>query len=184
MKPCSLLRASLASLALTRAAARATASPSVYILMPSDPALTAVSSALNTLGYSSSASAPGSSASLRLDPTTYAVLEPGAAYKNISRDNPQARFILPASAADPDSWLAGFFQEQRVEKDLRSDGAASIRQFFANMEQAGGGSPQLLELDVFAHGSHAQAQTWVALCDFLGLGYSVVERLKLWRFPQ
>lgn len=28
-----------------------------------------------------------------------------------------------------------------------------------------------------------QAEKWVALCDFLGLGYSTVERLKLWEFP-
>lgn len=28
-----------------------------------------------------------------------------------------------------------------------------------------------------------QAENWVALCDFLGLGYSTVERLKLWQFP-
>lgn len=28
-----------------------------------------------------------------------------------------------------------------------------------------------------------QAEKWVALCEFLGLGYSTVERLKLWEFP-
>lgn len=34
-----------------------------------------------------------------------------------------------------------------------------------------------------AQGLGTQAENWVALCDFLGLGYSTVERLKLWQFP-
>lgn len=28
-----------------------------------------------------------------------------------------------------------------------------------------------------------QAENWVALCHFLGMGYSAVERLDLWKFP-
>ncbi|KAI0456719.1 hypothetical protein F5B21DRAFT_466514 [Xylaria acuta] len=192
MKAFFLLPASLASLVLARANASPAPPPSVYILMPSNPALTAVSSALNTLGYSYAESTVSSSSSssgaLGLDPSTYAVLEAGTvSYQNISRDNPSARFILPATkAADGSlsSWLGAFFQERQVAEDLRSDSADSIRAFFAEMEEAGLGASQLLELDVFAHGSHDQAQTWVALCDFLGLGYSVVERLRLWRFPQ
>ncbi|KAI0546281.1 hypothetical protein F4679DRAFT_587623 [Xylaria curta] len=181
MKAFFLLPASLASLVV----ARATSPPSVYILMPSNPALTAVSSALNTLGYSYSEST--GSSDLGLNPSTYAVLEPGTvSYQNISRDNPSARFILPATkAADgSSSWLGALFPEQQPAENLRPDSADSIRAFFAEMEDAGRGASQLLELDVFAHGSHDQAQTWVALCDFLGLGYSVVERLKLWHFPQ
>ncbi|KAI0490333.1 hypothetical protein F4859DRAFT_457805 [Xylaria cf. heliscus] len=184
MKAFLLLPASLASLVLARAASPP---PSVYILMPSNPALTAVSSALNTLGYRYSEST-ASSSDLGLDPSTYAVLDPGTAlYKNISRDNPSARFILPATTKpgdDSNYWLGAFFQERQVEEGLRHDSADSIRAFFAETEDAGQGASQLLELDVFAPGSHDQAQTWVALCDFLGLGYSVVERLKLWHFPQ
>ncbi|KAI1749718.1 hypothetical protein F4782DRAFT_292597 [Xylaria castorea] len=191
MKAFFLLPASLASLVLAQATSPPP--PSVYILMPSNPALTAVSSALNTLGYSYSEAT--ASSDFGLDPgSTYAVLEPGTvSYQNISRDNPSARFILPATkaaaAADgsSNSWVGAFFHGQRQLADsLGSDGADSIRAFFAEMDDAASGrdASQLLELDVFAHGSHAQAQTWVALCDFLGLGYSVVERLKLWRFPQ
>ncbi|KAI1736656.1 hypothetical protein F4680DRAFT_451745 [Xylaria scruposa] len=186
MKAFFLLPASLASLVV----ARATSSPSVYILMPSsNPALTAVSSALNTLGYSYSEPTGGSS-DLGLNPSTYAVLEPGTvSYQNISRDNPSARFILPAAATkaaegSSSSWLGALFPERQPAENLRPDSADSIRAFFAEMEDTGRDASQLLELDVFAHGSHAQAQTWVALCDFLGLGYSVVERLKLWQFPQ
>lgn len=41
-----------------------------------------------------------------------------------------------------------------------------------------------LEMSVNAAQSlGTQAENWVALCDFLGLGYSTVERLKLWQFP-
>lgn len=41
-----------------------------------------------------------------------------------------------------------------------------------------------LELSVgAAEALGKQAEKWVALCDFLGLGYSTVERLKLWEFP-
>ncbi|KAI0967453.1 hypothetical protein F4678DRAFT_242974 [Xylaria arbuscula] len=169
--------ASLASLVLAQAA-----SPAVYILMPSDLALTAVSSALNTLGYSYSESTASDGAGLDLDHTAYTILQPGTAYRNISRDNPAARFILPNFAADSNSWLGLFSQEQHGDKGLESD-ADSIRTFFADMEDAGRGASQLLELDVSAYDSHTQAQNWVTLCDFLGLGYSVVERLKLWRFP-
>ncbi len=172
--------ASLASLGLAQAA-----SPAVYILMPSNPALTAVSSALDTLGYRYSESTSSNGIDLSTDPSTYAILQPGTAYKNISRENPEARFILPNFAADDShSWLGLFSQEQRMGKDLRSNDADSIRAFFADTEDARRGTSQLLELDVSNHDSHAQAQAWVTLCDFLGLGYSVVERLKLWRFPQ
>ncbi|KAI0100115.1 hypothetical protein GGR51DRAFT_379693 [Nemania sp. FL0031] len=189
MKASFLIPASLASLVLAQAATP----PSVYILMPSNPALTAVSSALNTLGYRyAEATAYGTELGLGLDPSTFAVLEPGTAYKNISRENPGARFILPASKADNSysSWLRLFSKtqdrRQMGDRDARPDSVDAIRAFFAEMEEgsAGNGASQLLELDVFAHGSHEQAQSWVALCDFLGLGYSVVERLKLWHFPQ
>ncbi|KAI1347957.1 hypothetical protein F5Y01DRAFT_230981 [Xylaria sp. FL0043] len=173
--------ASLASLVLAQAAS----SPAVYILMPSNTASTAVSSALNTLGYSYSDSTAGDGLGLDLDHSAYTILQPGTAYRNISRDNPGARFILPNLAtADSQSWLGSFSQEQRAGKELRSEDVDSIRAFFADMKGSGSGVSQLLELDVSAYDSHTQGQTWVALCDFLGLGYSVVERLKLWRFPQ
>ncbi|KAI1181162.1 hypothetical protein F4777DRAFT_4451 [Nemania sp. FL0916] len=173
-----VIPASLASLVLVLAHAASASPPSVYILMPSRPAaLTAVSSALTTLGYKHAASIAGSNSDaplLGLDPSTFAVLESGTAYMNISRANPEARFILPASATYS-SWL-GAPHDARID----DNGADSIRAFFA----AESDSSQLLELDVLVPGSHDQAQSWVTLCDFLGLGYSVVERLKLWRFPQ
>lgn len=43
---------------------------------------------------------------------------------------------------------------------------------------------EFLELSIDMAEAHGiQAEKWVALCDFLGLGYSTVERLKLWQFP-
>jgi hypothetical protein len=103
--------------------------------MPSTPALTAVSSALNTLGYtyseslaSSGSSTSTSSTGLGLDPSTYAVLAPGTAYRNISRTNPEARFILPASSdSPPKSWLGTYFQERVPREDADAD---SDRAFF------------------------------------------------------
>ncbi|RCI16433.1 hypothetical protein L249_2299 [Ophiocordyceps polyrhachis-furcata BCC 54312] len=95
---------------------------------------------------------------------------PANSYRQIERDDspawqrlassmPHARFILPAAA-----------------------GAASdhddVRRFFDVNHPH-----QLLELFVGTTVPAEQAENWVTLCRFLGLGYSVVERLKLWYFP-
>ncbi|KAI1195436.1 hypothetical protein F5X97DRAFT_308277 [Nemania serpens] len=178
--------------------------PSVYVLMPNNPTLRALASALHTLGYSvseldvsvsvsaSSSSGGGGNAALEAGQKpslTYTILPPGTTYKNISRADPSARFILPVARSRPSSgssWFGGFFQSQLgQESQSQSDEEteSSIRAFFAD-KPLSDGKPRLFELDVFPAESHAQAETWVALCDFLGLGYSVVERLKLWRFPE
>ncbi|KAI1816669.1 hypothetical protein GGS20DRAFT_170726 [Poronia punctata] len=142
MKSFYLIPLTLASLVLSTT----TSPPSIYILTPSPSALRSISSALDTLGYYSSSSSSSSS------DNSYTVLTTNN-MKNISRENPEARFILPQS--DKDDYPEEFFSDM--------------------------GHHQLLVLDV---GSDARAHTWVTLCEFLGLGYSVVERLKLWRFPQ
>lgn len=159
--------------------------PSVYILMPNNPTLMALSSALSILGYGQSELevSAGSNTALEADqkPLTYTILPPGSAYKNISRADPSAKFILPITRSRASTWY-GFFQTQ-IGQELESDEYTdSIRAFFAD-KTLSDGKPRLFELDVFPPESHAQAETWVALCDFLGLGYSIVERLKLWRFP-
>ncbi|TGJ87942.1 hypothetical protein E0Z10_g838 [Xylaria hypoxylon] len=66
------------------------------------------------------------------------MLELGTTYKNISRQNHGARFILLTFTADSHSSLVVFSQEQRVEKDLRSDNTDSIHAFFADMEEDAG----------------------------------------------
>ncbi|KAI1166102.1 hypothetical protein F5B18DRAFT_121079 [Nemania serpens] len=169
--------------------------PPVYVLMPNNPTLRALSSALHTLGYSvseldvsvsASASASSSSAAVEADQEpslTYTILPPGTTYKNISRADPSARFILPITHSRASSWFGGFFQFQLGQEPESDEDTDSIRAFFAD-KPFSNGTPRLFELDVFPAESHAQAETWVALCDFLGLGYSIVERLKLWRFPE
>ncbi|KAI1438325.1 hypothetical protein GGR50DRAFT_641054 [Xylaria sp. CBS 124048] len=200
-----LLPPALATLVMAHAAVPPSAP--VYILMPdSSPALRVLSSALDTLGYTQTSLPLSLSLSLSTDGTnaelggTYAILTPGAEqYKNISRADPSARFILPLPRSESTGaksnydWLGTTkSREQQQEQQQQPQqqpqpwsGPAhevdAIRAFFAGQERE---SLRLLELDVFASGSHEQAQTWVTLCEFLGLGYSVVERLKLWHFPK
>ncbi|KAI1109362.1 hypothetical protein F5Y14DRAFT_432769 [Nemania sp. NC0429] len=171
--------------------------PSVYVLMPNNPTLRALSSALHILGFSgseldvslsASSSSSGGSAAPDIgqkQSLTYTILPPGTTYQNISRADPSARFILPITRSTASSsWFGGFFQSPLLGHESQSDeDTDSIRAFFAD-KAFSDGKPRLFELDVFPTESHAQAETWVALCDFLGLGYSIVERLKLWRFPE
>ncbi|KAF9629091.1 hypothetical protein BFW01_g10294 [Lasiodiplodia theobromae] len=122
----------------------------------------------------------------------------------ISRE-PGAKFILPADSPSPSgsSWLRRLLQEKQ-----RTNGASlqprsnandnthphtlALRALFSQPAH----SQQLLELrfdgnnNADSHQSNSvalppseQLQAWEQLCDFLGLGYSVVERLKLRRFP-
>ncbi|KAI5920292.1 hypothetical protein F4810DRAFT_439502 [Camillea tinctor] len=169
----------LASLVLAQAAS---VRPSIYVLMPNQESTSAVAEALSTLGYSRTEDTPylGDYTAAGSDPNTYAVLTPGTEYKNISQRNPEAKFILPVGGASfraQQPWLLKtVFRDERPASD---EYAESVRDFFSQTAA----SQQLLELDVHAPKSAMQAQTWVTLCDFLGLGYSVVERLKLWRFP-
>ncbi|KAI1182951.1 hypothetical protein F5B17DRAFT_418224 [Nemania serpens] len=174
----------------------------VYVLnIPNNPtALRAVSSALHTLGYAYSAFELGVSSSSSSSSRRNAALGVGQksslTYGNISRADPDARFILPvtrSSTTSPasSSWFGGFLSPQTGRESRLSDeapGLDSIREFFAD-RPFGNGKPRLYELDVSPLESRACAraltkpETWVALCDFLGLGYSIVERLKLRRFP-
>ncbi|CAJ2510371.1 Uu.00g050740.m01.CDS01 [Anthostomella pinea] len=195
MKSFTLLPASMASLVLAVSASASlsvSTPPSIYVLMPSAPATTgsgsgsAVAEALNILGYSQWHPPHADHQTSRsLSPDTYAVLAFSTEYVNISRSNPDARFILPIEpktrSSRPGPWLGALLQTRSAwrRKEVANEYAETVRDFFAREEA----SRQLLELDVDAPRSDAQAQTWVALCDFLGLGYSVVERLKLWRFP-
>ncbi|KAI1497594.1 hypothetical protein F5X99DRAFT_396314 [Biscogniauxia marginata] len=174
---------SLAGIALAHAVS---VPPSIYVLMPSHPATGAVTEALSTLGYSRTEDASYFSDQARPDPNTYTVLSPGTEYMNISQLNPEAKFILPigsrarGSARTRQSWLKTVSQYERTANQVTpNEYTQAVRDFFAQTEA----SRQLLELDVHAPKAAMQAQTWVTLCDFLGLGYSVVERLKLWRFP-
>ncbi|KAI5867300.1 hypothetical protein GGS23DRAFT_592626 [Durotheca rogersii] len=140
----------------------------VYVLRTTHPATAALGKALDTLGYRRRHHGPRQQ-SLEGDldyreatpANTYIEVPSTAQFVEIARSEPNARFILPRGAAS-------------------SDHAQPVRSFFARESR----SRQLLELDVLALERAAQADNWVALCDYLGLGYSVVERLGLWRFPR
>ncbi|KAI0015954.1 hypothetical protein F4780DRAFT_783662 [Xylariomycetidae sp. FL0641] len=177
MKSVLLLPLSLASLAVAQAQL---SRPSIYVLLPSEEPTSAVTEALDILGYSHSTG--GAIADYpTLDTDTYTILSQGAEYQNISRLHPEAKFILPTSSRPKaQSRFSYFFQTKpTTQQPVSREYQTSVRDFF---EQTAG-SPQLLELDVDAPRSDLQAQTWVTLCEFLGLGYSMVERMKLWQFP-
>ncbi|KAI1480197.1 hypothetical protein K445DRAFT_319892 [Daldinia sp. EC12] len=140
-----------------------TVSPSIYILGTSPPATAALSKALDTLGYN------------RLDlesdildqtalSNTYVEVTSNMQLAEITRSQPDAKFILPRS-------------NRRIGEE---DYVLSARNFFSKEKR----SRKYLELDVLAAKKSSQADNWVQLCDFLGMGYSVVERLDLWHFPK
>ncbi|KAI0396171.1 hypothetical protein F5Y17DRAFT_420697 [Xylariaceae sp. FL0594] len=222
MKLVSILPAILASLGASssRDAPPPSTSISVYVLKPSNPALTtALTSALNTLGYRYTYSPfdLGLDLDLKADRTredgeaargyngkllTYTVIPLSGAttYETIALADPSARFILPVTSSSSrtvvsstsNAWhgllqrtYLGWEDPDTGSEDEDSDTEA-IRAFFAddrNISRVDGEKPRLLVLDVYPSESHAQAEAWIALCDFLGLGYSVVERQRLWRFP-
>lgn len=200
----SLLSLSNATVAVGRGAP---ASGPVYILgAPSssgngEAAVARVGSALRTLGFPTTylpflADDTGST-----NATTYY-----DHYAAIVSREPGAKFILPAdsSSLSESNWLRRLLSSPREKQ--RANGASlqprsnanahphtlALRALFSQPAH----SQQLLELrfdgnnDADSHQSNSvalppseQLQAWEQLCDFLGLGYSVVERLKLRRFP-
>ncbi|KAH8884355.1 hypothetical protein GQ53DRAFT_399448 [Thozetella sp. PMI_491] len=77
---------------------------------------------------------------------------------------PTAKFILPKATT--------------AEATSTTDYDRLIRELFACHP-----SDRFIELNLHAREHAFQGETWVALCEFLGLGYSVVERLQLRQFP-
>ncbi|KAI2615917.1 hypothetical protein GGR54DRAFT_255026 [Hypoxylon sp. NC1633] len=144
-------------------------SPPVYILKTTQPATKALGKALDILGYSRLDSklsqTQGSSSNTYFDVTS--VNE----FVEITKSQSEAKFILaqerPSSRGTNDTL---------GEEDL----VRFTTTFFAETTR----SQSFLELDMLGLESAEQAQNWVLLCTFLGMGYSTVERLGLWHFPQ
>lgn len=160
------------------------ASPPVYILETTQSATTTLSKALDTLGYRhlSHASNLGNQTALY---KTYVLISSHAQLAEIIRSQPEAKFILPRrtpTLKGRASWLWRQDDEDGQHSQLQSeeDYIQSTRTLFSGEERSQG----LLELEVLGQRTAAQAENWVLLCDFLGMGYSVVERLNLWHFPQ
>lgn len=151
----------------------------VYVLGASQSNRATLGQALSKLGYSPSSSASSSQHARRATPGQesdnsfiYTDL-PASDFASLSETNPDAKYIILSSK--PSS-------PQLVISDDRSDD--SWRGMNETMGAGAGAEGRFLELRLGAHDApRTQAEAWVELCDFLGLGYSVVERLKLWQFP-
>lgn len=156
----------------------ASTSPPVYILGPIQPASIALGEALRTLGYSH-VHAADANGQATLGSNTFTELSPcSAANVDLAMQNPGARFILPSKAVACHQQLLGACVT-KSPFDLPESHTQAVQHFFAQKRHA----HQLLVLNVSATAPSAQAENWVVLCEFLGLGYSIVERLKLWHFP-
>ncbi|OTB06131.1 hypothetical protein M426DRAFT_21247 [Hypoxylon sp. CI-4A] len=142
---------------------RADVSPPIYILQTTQPAANAIGKALDTLGYSRQDPRPDPSMQ-RASFNTYVEVS-GAQFANISRSHAGAKFILPRVSP-----------QLMAEEDL-----ASLASILAAEDRVSEG---FLELDALAVEQAVQAENWVSLCSFLGMGYSTVERLGLWHFPK
>ncbi|KAI1414586.1 hypothetical protein F5Y13DRAFT_188252 [Hypoxylon sp. FL1857] len=170
---------------------RVGASSPVYILKTSEPATVALSKALDTLGYTRQGSKSNSNVNGQIaSSNAYIEVTSDAQLTEISAAYPEAKFIvpqgsrLPAGRADPPGlgtalWGLGVDVEEQQQQQEPFQHFWANHTFFEERRVQG-----LLELDVLALESGAQAENWVALCEFLGMGYSVVERLGLWRFPK
>lgn len=150
--------------------------PAVYILGLSQSSSAVLSQALDTLGYSGG----GGSAATEEGAESYTELAVGDEYMDIALVYPNAKFILPLEKEELSNDDVFWGKGQQSERSLNSNYTRLVRDFFARR----GLSQQLLELDVQSSKPSVGAEKWVALADFLGLGYSVVERLKLWQFPR
>ncbi|OTA67861.1 hypothetical protein K449DRAFT_461830 [Hypoxylon sp. EC38] len=172
--------------------ARALSSP-VYILKTTEPATLALGRALDTLGYTRQGTKPNQE-NQKAPSNAYIEVTSDAQLSEIGRSYPDAKFIIPQGSRLP----------QRRADDLsgigigigpalwgRGAGAAAERDSSSSSPHDWANHTLLeekrlqglLELDVLALEAGAQAENWVALCEFLGMGYSVVERLGLWHFP-
>ncbi|KAI1772843.1 hypothetical protein F4818DRAFT_424107 [Hypoxylon cercidicola] len=164
--------------------------PPVYILRTTQPALTSLNKALDTLGY------------IRADPEfihnnqtassySYVEVSSGAQLVEVSRAHPEAKFIVPRGRPSSQSgndwsrmgaawWIGGSHHDQK-SLELRDD-EDHIQQALISFPEEK--RRHVFHLDVFSREAATQADTWINLCEFLGLGYSTVERLKLWHFPE
>lgn len=154
-------------------------SPSVYILQTTPQATRASAEALRALGYSRACTGPEAHCS-QTGPT-YSELSTGEDALNAFKPNGDSKFIIP--------WDLRVQRSSHVQKrsasgpNFANDTAAraeSVQAFYSQAKN----SDRLLELDVYASGQGVEQDKWIDLCSFLGLGYSMVERQKLWYFPK
>ncbi|KAI1761335.1 hypothetical protein GGR53DRAFT_506007 [Hypoxylon sp. FL1150] len=136
--------------------------PPIYMLSTTEPALTSLSKALDTLGYMRADAGPHTS-NQTASPYTYVEVSSSIQLEELSMSHPEAKFIIPRG------------------KPSRSENDLSIQQAQAPFDEE---KQHVFHLDVLSRKAATQADNWIHLCEFLGLGYSTVERLKLWHFPE
>lgn len=163
-------------------ASPATALQHVYVVGANPSARATIGKALTRLGYTDGGESPVTD-------------REGYSYTDVATREDDVEWLSAAGVSSPDSsWIV-------ARRDRNQTAATSARELAVQgglvrgveglalhwpgrMVGALGEEVELLELRIDAAGARGtQAQKWVALCEFLGLGYSTVERLKLWQFP-
>lgn len=105
-----------------------------------------------------------------LPPNTYTCLSvQGTDYIHLARQSPESRFMTHG-VGDSATGLGNDTVGRRWQE---------MRQFFSQWPHLS----QLLIIDVYAPEQAKQAENWERICVFLGLGYSMVERMGLWLLP-
>ncbi|OBT65734.1 hypothetical protein VE03_03326 [Pseudogymnoascus sp. 23342-1-I1] len=156
----------------------------VYILGSSRTGIAVITAALQTLGYKQIllGTPPVVSADHASDQGTFSVVSVELGIEEHSIMSPAAKFILPVEDDKitqieyPN--VEGFSDEQGFASGYQNY-IRSVQDFFAQSDQ----EAKLLVFQIRKN-SHRVGDDWPKLCQFLGLGYSVVERYRLRQFPQ
>jgi len=154
----------------------------VYILGSSRTGIAVISTALQTLGYKQIP--PGDLPISSRDPTpnqgTFSLLSVELGIEKYSIMSPGAKFILLVDNTMriecPNEERFG--AEQGYPKEYQNC-ARPVQDYFIQSGQ----DASLLEFHITSN-SDRMADDWPKLCQFLGLGYSVVERYHLRQFPE
>ncbi|KAI1444817.1 hypothetical protein F5Y02DRAFT_418611 [Annulohypoxylon stygium] len=151
---------------ITASTHHAATSQPIFVLKTTQTATSSLSKALSKLGFIHQDTRQANSSVISnaiANTNTYVEVTSDTQLLEITESHPEAKFIIPSGSRFPTvgegNWLA---QASLSDKNLNG----------------------ILELDVLALEKGTQAENWVRLCDFLGMGYSIVERLGLWHFPQ
>ncbi|KAI3394576.1 hypothetical protein diail_2567 [Diaporthe ilicicola] len=157
-------------------------SPSVYILQTTPQATRASTEALRALGYSRACS--GSQPECSQPELTYSELSTSEDVLDVFRPDGDSKFIIPWDfRVEQRSQVQGYRKRSPSDSWSANDTATRAEPVLAFLSEAKS-SHRLLELDVYASGQGVEQDKWIDLCSFLGLGYSMVERQKLWYFPK
>ncbi|KAI4864670.1 hypothetical protein F4820DRAFT_423042 [Hypoxylon rubiginosum] len=164
--------------------------PPIYILKSTPPAMTSLGKALDTLGYISVDTQSGLS-NQTSSAYTYVEISSETQLLEVARSHPEAKFIVPRGRPRSRGrgdwsrmcaawWIGGTCYDQKsLELIDDEDHIQQALTYFPEEKRR-----HVFLLDVFSRDPATQAENWINLCQFLGMGYSTVERLKLWHFPE